>query len=281
MEWKSFSTQNVNLNSPVFRKELGSRLRQVRASKGRTAESVATAVGISEFNLAAIECGLEENVDVALLDKIAHNLGLVDKLTVAPPPSQTTPTLSTQETVVTKKRKSRKAQARYQGLNRDQLKALGQEIKAKRKAAGMSREELAEQSGIGVPTIQVIEAKGISIWPQRARELLEIISEHDPKEDNHRIYESETTVLKSRSGSIKSNKPKGFGNVRKTKSLFMISTEHKIRCGEYQLSASISSQEFSLTIESQSDAIILEGNKTDKQNVLAALRAMIETIEGN
>ena len=271
MEWKSFSTQSVNLKSPAFRKELGNRLRQVRASKGRTAANVATAVGISEFDLATIECGLEENIDVTLIDKIAHNLGLVDKLTVASPPSQKTSTL-TQETPVTKRRRKYKPLEKHEGLTPVELKALGQEIKTKRQAAGMTREELAEQSGIGVATIQVIEAKGIAIWPQRAREILEIISEHEPEGE---------VAIKAKPSNVEAKKPKGFGKVRKAKNLFTISTEHKIKCGEYQLSASITDQEFSLTIEGQTDAIMLEGNKTDKQSVLAALKAMIDTIEGN
>lgn len=255
-----------NYNSPQVRTALGSRFKQVRMARGKTAASIAEAAGISEFELTMIESGIYENLTHEIVQSVAFNLGLAPKPET---PKLETPKQETRKELepVAKSKKKTGRGIKLTDEERAVREKQGQEIKAFRLKNGVMASQVERMLDMSLNSMSQLENRGAGLYPGRKKIIMEAIERlaNDaktkiPSQPQARVFTPEPVKPK----------PKGFS----------VLTEHKLTCGDYELTGVVSGDDFSISIANQKEIMILEGQRKDKSGMLAALKYMINILEG-
>lgn len=301
-----------DLRSPEVVRSLCNKFKHTRMSKMKSAESVASSAGISEFDLHMIESGSPEKLTPVVAEKIAITLGLIQK-----------PILEQERETVKSHLKFGKGKPSMPQKERmDRLKQ-GAEIRERRKKLNITIGDLEVEAGLPRRSLSQMETKGVGLFPERAAQTFAALDRLEAKRNKYnqknkslnfynRDSNSNTTTPAaasqtnhpqieidddhqedevissqgSQSSTIPTQKrthvddlsPKKL-SLRPRQGL-VISTEHKIKCDDYELTASVSGNEFTISLANGKDLLILEGHKSEKSGILAALKAIIGVIEG-
>lgn len=253
------SQEPRNLNSPEVRQALGSRFKHVRMAQGKSAQALAVQSGLTEFELSMIEQGIHENLTQDIVAEIAFNLGLAPK-----PESSTKQTKAVEKVAKSKKNKDRRG-FRLSDEERAIREKHGRDIRAFRTKHSIMASQVEREVGLAQNSLSQLETKGIGLIPGRKQEIMQAIERLAAQQGN------EPTKLRGPVITADPVKPKPRG--------FVVSTEHKLICGSHEFLASVSGDEFTLSISNNNEIMILEGSKKDKTGMLAALKHIISTIE--
>jgi len=163
-------------------------------------------------------------------------------------------------------------------------KRQGREIKERRKALGIAMHELETEANLPKWCLSQMESKGVGLFPDRAAATFEALERLEARKEKYKNGTNYNPLTKQMDNSHKeATPPMSTHQARPSKPRrtgFTISTEHKIKCDDYELVACVAGNDFSISIGDKKDLLIIEGQKSEKMGILAALKAIIEVIEG-
>ena len=237
-------------------------------ARGKSAATLAQLAGISEFELSMIEQGVYENLTQEIVANIAFNLGLAPKPDIPAKKEEK----QKEDTQVTKSKKKYGRGRTLTDAERATRIKEGREIREFRLKHGLSAAAVERASNLPVSMLNKVEDRGVSLIPGRKKEIMDamqqLVLEHQDTKTKP-TPKGPTIVTAEQFYPTQKPKPKGF----------VVSTEHKLTCGDYELLASVSGDDFTLSIANKNELMILEGQKKDKGGMLAALKHIIHIIE--